>query len=337
MIESFAIEELTHTGLVERDTFAGDILEGLTARPRRISSKYFYDSAGSEIFRRITQLDEYYLTKCEHEILKQKRERIAELAWRALSQTGHKRLNLVELGSGDGHKSRLVIEQFLADGLPFDYVPIDISTGAMQTLMTDLRQHSPDVSTRGLISDYFQGLNWLARKNENLNLVLFLGSNIGNFHREACRGFLCRMWNSLSDGDLVLIGFDLKKDVGTLVRAYNDAAGVTSEFNLNLLARINRELGGHFDLGAWEHYAPYNPNLGSMESYLISSRRQKVEIEGLNRTFEFDRAEPIHTEYSYKYSLRDIQELAIENGFELIDNLIDSKGWFADSIWRVHK
>ena len=337
MKTDFAIETLQHRAEGSLEFFAGDVLEGLTARPRRLSSKYFYDERGSELFQQISALDEYYLTRCEREILAKHRDRIGSLVKAELEASLHERLNLVELGSGDGHKAFLIVEQLLSEHLDFTYVPIDISPNAMGTLMGSLSVALPHVRTRGLVSDYFQGINWLGRTNHSLNLVMFLGSNIGNFHPEACRGFLCRLWDSLSGGDLVLIGFDLKKDVSTLLRAYNDSEGVTRDFNLNLLERMNRELNADFDLAEWEHYAPYNPNLGAMESYLISRRRQKVHVERLKRTFEFDRAEPIHTEYSYKYSVRDIQELAQENGFELLTNLIDDRGWFADSIWRVRK
>ena len=333
----FSIETLEHRDAGSLEFLAADVLEGLTARPRRLSSKYFYDDRGSALFQQITTLEEYYPTRCEREILTKHRARIGALVQEELGRSEHERLNLVELGSGDGHKAFLLVDEFLRVGLDFTYVPIDISESAMRTLLASLAAALPRARTRALVSDYFQGINWLARSNHSLNLVMFLGSNIGNFHPEACRGFLCRLWNSLSNGDLVLIGFDLKKDVSTLLRAYNDSQGVTREFNLNLLRRLNRELDANFDLTEWDHYAPYNPNLGAMESYLISRRRQKVRVEKLQRTFEFDRAEPIHTEYSHKYSLREIQDLAHENGFELVTNLIDDRGWFTDSIWRVKK
>ena len=234
------------------------------------------------------------------------------------------------------HEFSVVLAQSTVD-VPFDFVPIDISEGALIGLMRRLEQHFPSVSASGIVSDYFQGLAWLGQKKDKLSLVLFLGSNIGNFHAEACHGFLCRLWNSLSDGDLVLIGFDLKKDVRTLVRAYDDSHGLTREFNLNLLRRINNELGGTFDLNAFEHYAVYNPTLGAMESYVISKREQHVLIEALQRTFFFDAAEAIHMEYSHKYSIKDVHRLAADNGFEVIADFYDDNKHFADSIWRVRK
>ncbi len=333
----FRIETLPLPQAESTDSFAAEVLEGLTGHPRRLSSRYFYDARGSELFQKITTLPEYYLTRCEREILTKQRVRLVGLVREHLSESAHERLNVVELGSGDGHKAFLVLEQLRAEELPFEYVPIDISVDAMHTLMASLAASLPDVQAHGLISEYFTGLHWLSRTDHSLNLVMFLGSNIGNFQARECRSFLCRLWDSLSPGDLVLIGFDLKKDIPTLLRAYNDSQGVTREFNFNLLRRINRELEADFAIGEWEHYAPYNPNLGAMESYLVSRKRQKVRIGRLRRSFEFDRAEPIHTEYSCKYSLRDIQDLAQDNGFELVTNLIDDRGWFADSLWRVVK
>ena len=328
------IKHITKEELNPRDAFAVDVLEGLTAPQKSLSSRYFYDDRGSELFQEITGLPEYYPTRAEYEILENNRGRLSEIISEA---AGDLPLNLIELGSGDGHKSILVLDRLMQDQLNFRYVPIDISEGAMSTLMNNLAESHGDLSTLGLVSDYFQGLNWINENKSHRNMALFLGSNIGNFSPQAASSFLLRLWNSLNDGDLVLIGFDLKKDPSILVRAYNDSAGVTREFNLNLLRRINRELGGNFDLDFFQHYAPYNPVLGAMESYIISTQEHEVFIEHLNRNIHFREFEAVHTEYSYKYSQEDILELARHNGFEIVSTLMDSQNLFADSIWRVRK
>jgi uncharacterized SAM-dependent methyltransferase len=167
--------------------------------------------------------------------------------------------------------------------------------------------------------------------------VLFLGSNIGNFNASEARVFLRSLWSSLNDGDLVLTGFDLKKDIELLMRAYNDPQGVTAQFNLNLLRRINRELGGDFQVESFEHYSTYDVLSGAMESYLVSRARQSVFIESLRMRFAFEAWEPIHTEVSHKYLAGEISSMADETGFEVVDELSDSRGWFLDSLWRVRK
>ena len=338
MKSTLNIERLTQSDLVEDlDTFAHDVLEGLSSRPKSLSSRYFYDTRGSEIFQDITRLEEYYLTGCEYEILQNNRQSISRILEESAQIAAEGDINLIELGSGDGHKTFLLIEQFQKDGLNFEYVPIDISEGALITLLEKMSEKYPQAQVRGLESEYFQGLSWLSQNNKKRSLVMFMGSNIGNFDRRGAHGFLCRLWSSLNDGDLVLTGFDLKKNVKTIVQAYDDPGGVTADFNLNLLRRINRELEGNFDLDGFEHYALYNPDLGAMESYLISSREQTVHIGALGRSFEFGVTEPIHTEFSYKYSLREIQEMARSAGFEVIENFQDERGYFVDSLWRVKK
>ena len=319
------------------EEFAHDVRLGLTAEPKELSSRWFYDTRGSEIFQDITNLEEYYLTRCEYEILRDNRDRISNLVRESARLVPEQAVNLVELGSGDGHKSFLLIEQFLKDQLNFEYVPIDISHGALVTLMDSLREKHPDTRARALEADYFRALGWLNQNSRERNFVLFLGSNIGNFNPRATHGFLCRLWSVLNAGDLVLIGFDLKKEISVLRGAYDDDSGVTREFNLNLLRRINRELDADFEPEQFDHYAVYNPMLSAMESYLISARPQEVHIGRLNRTFSFETAEPIHMEYSYKYYRRDIQALAENNGFEVVQNIEDSRGYFVDSIWRVKK
>ena len=314
----------------ERDAFALDVLSGLSAERKSIPSKYFYDRQGSELFRRITRLPEYYLTGCELEILESQWERIA-------ASVAGKPFNLVELGPGFSRKTTLFLERFLKSGLDYQYVPIDISASSMGALVGELADLFPDLKTHGLVGDYFHGLKWLNHRFRRRNLVLFLGSSIGNFTRAESCSFLRSAWKCLNHDDLVLMGFDLKKDIDVLLRAYNDSLGLTSRFNLNLLERINRELGGCFDVEKFRHFGTYDVSSSSMESYLVSQERQSVFIEQIGRSFDFEAWEAIHTEHSCKYSLSDVEWLASQSGFKIREHLFDSCRFFADSIWSVDK
>jgi dimethylhistidine N-methyltransferase len=310
--------------------FGLDVLHGLSGSPKQLPSKYFYDETGSRLFQKITELEEYYPTRCELEVLEQNQDAISRLV------TGSP-FNLVELGVGDGHKTRVIIRRFLEDGHEFDFVPIDISEPVIHTLTEGMDEEFPELRVRGLVSDYFDGVRWLSQLESRMNLVLFLGSNIGNFNRGETLSFLRTLWNSMNHDDLLLIGFDLKKNIETMIRAYNDRKGITRDFNLNLLRRINRELGADFNLDRFEHYATYDVYTGAMESYLVSLDHQRVYIEEIGQSFDFDKYEPIHTEYSYKYLESDIEYLARDTGFETQLNLYDSRSWFLDAVWKVVK
>jgi dimethylhistidine N-methyltransferase len=325
VLDSTALESALDTN---RD-FAFDVLAGLTERPKRLPSKYFYDDRGSEIFSRICEIDEYYPTRCEHEILETYAAAICEDA----RHSGP--FNLVEFGAGDGRKTMVLLEHLAEARADFRYVPLDISEGAMRGLIDSLAQRVPTVETEGLVCEYFDGLRWLnSREPDRRSLVLFLGSNIGNFDRPRARAFLRRLWTALRPKDQTLIGFDLKKDIELLLHAYNDSAGVTADFNLNLLDRINRELDADFDLKKWRHFATYNVFSGAMESYLVSQASQDVHIGALQTTFSFAPWEPIHTEYSYKYLVEDIERLARDTGFAVDHLFHDRRRWFVDALWR---
>lgn len=312
------------------EAFALDVQRGLSQAPKSLPSKYFYDEAGCKLFQRITELPEYYLTQCELEIFQSKKQEIAQLI-------GKRKFNLVELGAGDGRKTNILLEHFLKVGLDFRYVPLDICEAAVKRLVDGLNHHSTELTIEGLVADYCDGLRWLSNMNEHRNVVLFLGSSIGNFTHAEAQEFLYSLWNALEDGDFLLIGFDLKKDIQLLERAYNDSQDVTAQFNLNLLHRINRELGGNFKLELFQHYSTYNALSGAMESYLISRQEQLVSIEELNQSFDFKAWEPVHTEYSHKYLNSDIASLAEKTGFKIVAQLMDSKKYFVDSLWQVRK
>lgn len=310
--------------------FALDVLNGLSETPKRLSSRWIYDEHGSELFSRICELEEYYPTRCEAEIL---RNHTADI----LKRAGVDALDIVDLGAGDGRKTNIVLERALKQVKDVRYVPIDISESAMAGLVRATAEKFPKLKLGGIVAEYFDGLHWLSNTDERKNLVLFLGSNIGNFNKVQARVFLRQLWEALNHGDQVLIGFDLKKDIELLLAAYNDREGVTAAFNKNLLKRINRELGGDFDMAAYRHYATYDVFTGAMESYIVSLKAQTVTIKDLQSTFDFDEWEPIHTEYSYKYLQKDIDALANSTGFKIIEQYYDNNGWFTDSLWQVEK
>jgi L-histidine N-alpha-methyltransferase len=310
--------------------FPSDLDAGLSKPRKSISSKYLYDAEGYRLFQRIMELPEYYLTRCEYEILQNNRDKI-------LSLIGDGPINLVELGAGNGKKTFLLLEHFLEKGLQFRYVPIDISESAIKGLVENCCCFNSQMAVEGLVAEYFDGLKWLASQNQRRNFVLFLGSNIGNFTQAETDMFLRGLWEALNNGDLVLIGFDLKKDVDRIKDAYDDSQGVTAQFNLNLLRRINSELGGNFSIDQFEHYFTYNEQLGAVESYLISSKEQEVCIDSLGKTFSFEEKEPLHLEYSHKFGEEDIALMGQKAGFKIIAQFYDSDLLFVDSLWQAIK
>ena len=312
-------------------SFARNILEGLSQRPKSIPSLYLYDKAGSELFRRITTLESYYLTRSEQEILTSRGEEISEYL-------PGRFFNLIELGAGDGRKTMSLIECFLNKRYQFEYITLDISPESVNGLTVSLGEmFSPGLKVTGIVAEYFDGLKWLENNNGSKNLTLFLGSNIGNLHPRAAARFLRRLWGCLRCGDRLLIGFDLKKDIAVLNRAYNDPQEVTRDFNLNVLDRINRELGGQFDREKFLYYGSYQVATGAVESYLVSREKQEVFIRDLDLSFSFDAWEPIHTESSYKFLESEIVRLAQKTGFEVRRHFFDKRRYFVDSLWQVVK
>lgn len=308
--------------------FSLDVDAGLSARYKSIPSKYFYDEVGSQIFQQIMDLPEYYLTNCEFNLFKQHKQRFLELF-----QEGNKEFDLVELGAGDGLKTKVLLAHFLEQKADFRYLPIDISADALAGLVADLTQSMPALKVEGIENDYFNALADLAADQERREVILFLGSNVGNFNEVAAIKFFRNLHARMSANDLLMIGFDLKKDPKVILKAYNDAAGVTRSFNMNLLTRINRELGGDFDLEKWDHYPTYDPFSGEVRSYLVSTVEQEVRVESLGKTFSFNKGEPIHTEISRKYDLSEIEDLAAEAGFRIVEHVMDAHCYFVDTVW----
>ncbi len=311
--------------------FSEDVLRGLSRSVKALPCKYIYDENGSQLFCRIMELPEYYPTRCETELLEMHKDSIGSLI-------AGERCNLVELGAGDGKKTKILLEQFLKMGIDFQYYPVDISETAVKQLSSELNDKFPTLEMNGLVSDYFDGLRWLSGQNHARTVVLFLGSNIGNFSPQEAEAFLIRLRDSLNYGDLVLIGFDLKKaDIGLILRAYNDSSGITEQFNLNILRRINAELGGNFDIGKFRYLSTWDTESNAVKSYLVSTCDQIVYIEGLNRSFCFRAGERLHTESSHKFSEHELSRMAEEVGFDVIRNFRDSQKYFANTLWKVRK
>lgn len=314
----------------EKTQFAEDVLAGLSAEPKRLSSMYFYDDEGTRLFQHIMKLPEYYLTGCETEIFRNSTRDI----FRAFSNGGDP-FEIIELGAGDGTKTAILIEDFLARGADLSYSPIDISTAALDALTSKFRERFPELHISPQEGDYFRVLHSL-RSSGRRKILLFLGSNIGNFSRTRSIDFFRSLRDSMGSNDLLFIGFDLHKDPNVILKAYDDPAGVTAAFNLNLLRRINRELGADFDLEGFSHYAMYLPDECAARSFLISRRRQTVEIAALGQSFEFGPWEAVFVEISQKFSLPMIDDLAAESGFAVKQNFLDSRGYYCDSLWKVN-
>ena len=313
----------------ELSQFAEDVLRGLSSTPKELSSKYFYDNEGSRLFQEIMKLPEYYLTGCEYEIFSTQTEAIF---WAFANGDGA--FDLIELGAGDGTKTAVLVDHFLKQKADISYAPIDISQEALDALSAKFAAEFPALRIETRTGDYFRILESLKNGSGRRKILLFLGSNIGNFSREQALVFFRHLWEVMSLDDLLFIGFDLQKDPHVIVPAYDDAAGVTAAFNLNLLKRINRELGADFDLHKFTHYANYRPIDASARSFLISREKQTVNIAALNQTFKFDQWEAVFMEISQKYSLKMIESLARESGFEIKQNFFDSRNYYCDSLWH---
>lgn len=309
------------------DTFAQDVIEGLTAKDKHLSSKYFYDDNGSRIFQEIMNMPEYYLTDAEFEILSMQSKQIYD------GLQFNKPFNIVELGAGDGFKTFKLLEYLVTNNIEFKYMPNDISQEAMDILTKRLKEKLPALNIEPLVGDYFEILKE-QKKNNNPSLLMFLGSNIGNYKEEKALELLQLFNENMKSGDKLLIGIDLKKNPITITNAYFDKHGITKRFNLNLLLRINREFEADFKIDDFDFYCHYNPDNGNVKSYLVSLRAQKVNLKKLNKTINLDYHELIWTELSKKYNISQIKELAKKSNFKVSNNFLDCKHYFTDSLWE---
>ncbi|MCE6990109.1 L-histidine N(alpha)-methyltransferase [Dyadobacter sp. CY323] len=310
------------------NTFAKDIHKGLTAPLKHISSKYFYDDIGSGIFQDIMKMPEYYPTPCEFEILSLQGDQIIN------KLDFEKPFNIVEFGAGDGTKTRQLLKKLTERNIDFTYVPIDISKKAIGELKAGMYQQLPGLKIEPMIGNYFSMMEELSHSAIPA-LYLFLGGNIGNYEKPEVDNLLGDFKKSMRPGDQLLIGFDLQKNPATIRCAYDDPKGITKAFNINLLHRINRELGGNFNTSQFDFYSHYNPLNGEVRSYLVSLVPQKVHIAQMDRCYDFERNELIWTELSKKYTINEINQAAETNGFRVIGHFLDCKHYFTDSLWQI--
>jgi dimethylhistidine N-methyltransferase len=293
-----------------------EIIDGLSRAQKELPPKYFYDARGSQLFVEITEQPEYYPTDCEIDLLKHHAG--------DMSQRIGPGAALLELGSGSSMKTPLLLRP-LED--PAGYVPVDISRSALEGAVADLSERFPDLRIEPVCADYTRSFE-LPKLGEGVRWAVFYpGSTVGNMRPSVARSFLARLRTLLSPGDGFLVGVDLKKSPEILDAAYNDAAGVTAEFNRNMLVHLNRRVGSNFDPDRFEHRAFYNPDEGRVELHLMSTVDQLVRVG--DRDFELTRGESIHTENSYKYSVEDFRQLAEGAGLEPEEVWLDPRGWFS--------
>lgn len=310
--------------------FAKDVDEGLSSTEKYLSSKYFYDERGDRFFQEIMALPEYYLTKCEYEILNTKVSDIVSAI-----DPSRKCFNVIEMGAGDGYKTRIILKFLLEEHCDIRYMPVDISMKGILKLKDNLKSEFPDLVVEGIAMDYFSALKHIKDFNLRSQLFLFLGSNIGNFDTREATDFLKMIRSACQPGDKLLIGFDLKKDPNLILRAYNDKSGVTKDFNLNLLDRMNRELGANFIRENFIHYPVYDISSGKAKSYLVSIIDQEVYIAANKKKYRFNHWEPVLTEISQKYDLQMVSEFAERSGFRVCGNFSDGRKYFLDSLWEM--
>lgn len=315
---------LLQSGLT-RASFADDVRSGLAGRPKSLPPRWFYDSIGSALFDAICFLPEYYVTRTETEVLQANAGAIVE----KIGKPGR----IVELGSGMARKTRILFDAMPQRG---EYVPLDVDGGILERAGRDLLAEYPDLSITAIEADFTRpSVLSILSPAGGRTVVLFLGSTIGNLDPAEAAAMLTDLRRVLRPGDALLLGTDLKKDRSILEPAYDDPLGVTAAFNLNLLGRINRELGGEFDLASFAHRAFYDEAAGRIEMHLVSRRAQRIRINALASEFDFAEGETIHTESSWKQDHASLAALASASGFDVEEIWTDPRGWFADVLLRA--
>ncbi|MEE8474354.1 MAG: L-histidine N(alpha)-methyltransferase [Myxococcota bacterium] len=306
----------------DRETSFGEEVErGLTGPSKRIPCRFLYDERGSQLFEQICGTPEYYVTRAEHEILADRSEEIANIFPSPIT--------LAELGSGSSSKTRLLIEALLRRHGGLRYLPVDISRTMLEASSLDLIDRYDALEIRAIASEYNAGLRHVGAETDRSKLIAWLGSNAGNYERADAAKLLGNVRSAMAPADRLLIGIDLRKDRETLEKAYDDAQGITAKFTVNLLDRINRDLGGHFDLEQFRHRAVYDEAEGRMEIGLVSLRHQRVVVDALDLEIDLAVGEFIHLEHAVKYSQSEIKELAASAGMRAERGWLDSRKRFS--------
>ncbi|WP_213521329.1 L-histidine N(alpha)-methyltransferase [Nonlabens sp.] len=304
---------------------------GLSKFPKFLSSKYIYDDRGDKLFQQIMDLPEYYLTTAEFNIIEQNKSDLRMLFEQ------DKGFDLIELGAGDGKKTKVLLEELDRHDSNFTYIPIDISQHAIDELTVSIKKVWPEMEVQGAQGTYFKILKNLVNYNQRPKVILVLGSNIGNLSHVEAIGFLKNIQEIMASEDTLLMGFDQKKDPLTIQTAYADSSGVTQEFNRNLLHRINREMDADFKVNNFEHWEAYDPETGTAKSYLIATEKCEVHIKKLHLRICFNKWETIHTEISQKYDDLIVEWLAKEAGLEIYQVFEDEKKLFKDYLFKKKK
>lgn len=307
--------------------FLRDVNEGLGKTPKYISSHYFYDKYGDQLFQQIMELPEYYLTNSELEIFSEQTKAIVD----SFQMNRNQEFELIELGAGDGKKSQHLLKYLLENRFLFKYIPVDISKNSLNVISKRLQNLFPTLQIEPKQGEYFQVLDELF-DSEHPKVILFIGSNLGNLDDKVARDFLQKIAQNLKSNEKLLLGVDLIKAENIVLPAYNDASGITKAFNMNLLTRINRELGADFDLANFAHVAYYTEKEGIAKSFLESKMKQKVYIAELEKSFEFEKGERIQTEISRKYNDGILINLLSDSELDIEYKFLDSKNYFADYI-----
>ncbi len=309
------------------EQFAKDVDEGLSHPEKKLSSKYFYNKRGDELFIKIMNMPEYYLSRAEMEIFSEKSNHIID----SLNIKPSTHFELIELGAGDGTKTRQLLSALNQQNFTYDYIPIDISANVLEHLQQDVNTYLPDTSIKPKHGDYFEILHSL-KNSHHPKVVLFLGSNIGNMTDTIAQSFLQQLGENLSSDDKVILGVDLIKPASVIAPAYNDNKGITSDFNINLLNRINNELEGSFNLENFEHAPEYDEKDGIAKSYLKSKCHQKVEIKATGKIYKFSEGEKIHTEISRKYNDKILNQILHNTHLTIKTQFMDNRQYFSDVI-----
>ncbi|WP_185956500.1 L-histidine N(alpha)-methyltransferase [Changchengzhania lutea] len=309
------------------DSLRLDVDQGLSAQSKFLSSKYFYNEKGDALFVKIMNLPEYYLTRAEFDIFQNQTEALIK----ALKIDKEIEFDLIELGAGDGTKTKELLKLLKTKQFQFTYIPIDISQNALDKLEISINTEHPNINVHPKRGDYFHVLEDLATSKKP-KVILFLGSNIGNLNDEEAHVFMENLDHALHSSDKLVLGLDLIKSENIVLPAYNDAQGVTRAFNMNLLERINEELDADFDISCFVHEPEYNENEGIARSYIKSTKPQTVTVKALDKTFFFREGECIHTETSRKYNDAILNSILKNTSMEITDKLTDSNNYFADYI-----
>lgn len=309
------------------EQFAKDVDIGFSAQEKTLSSKYFYNKLGDELFVKIMNMPEYYLTRAELEIFTQKTAQMIE----HLELDSRRHFELIELGAGDGTKTKKLLAAMNANSVSYDYIPIDISSNALETLVANVSKDLPNISIKPRQGDYFECLHSL-KNSDHPKVVLFLGSNIGNMPDDIACQFLQHLSDNLNAHDKLLLGVDLIKPAAVVLPAYNDKKGITCAFNLNLLQRMNDELEAEFNIEAFEHAPEYDEVSGVAKSYIKSKCEQEVVIKAIGKAYRFSAGEKIHTEISRKYSDKIVNDIISDTAFDVVTKMTDNNNYFADYV-----